>query len=1105
MKKYIIIAITTTLLFSCKKSQTLFVKTDSSVTGVAFANTLQETEEENILSYEYFYNGGGVAVGDVNNDGKVDVFFTGNQVANKLYLNKGNENSPLKFEDISAKADIEGRKGAWKTGVTMADVNADGWLDIYVCYSGKKEDSLRRNQLFINNHNLTFTEKAKEYGLDDSGYSTQVAFFDYDLDGDLDCFLINHNLKNYQRKEAAVMRAERDYNAGDKLFRNDNSKFTEVTLESGIKSNALGFGLGLVISDVNNDGYPDIYVGNDYVEDDYLYINQRNGTYKDELRNRIDHTSNFTMGVDIADINNDQLPDIFSLDMLPEDNTRQKSLIFPDNWNVYQAQLNNGFWHQNMRNMLQVNSSPPAPRGGVKNGLENSPSGGGGASGYFSEISHLANVSTTDWSWGTIMADFDLDGYKDIFVSNGILKDFTNSDFIKFQDDLAENGVQIPVSEVINKMESSQTKNCIFRNNHNLTFSNEQVDWGFNEPTISNGTMCADLDNDGDLDLITNNNNATACIYQNTTQENSPHNYLKIRLKGSKMNPFGIGAKVIIQTDSLTQSQEFSPVRGFESSSHDALLFGTGVTKQLNVTVEWANHRTQTLTNVKPNQTLTVDYSKSVEQKIISIPQTPPLLVEANNGIDFIHKEDYVNDFDHQILLPYHPSYQGSKMAVGDVNNDGLEDVYIGGAKNQSGALFLQKKDGKFMPKPNLDFVKDAPAEDRDAVFLDADKDGDLDLYVVSGNYSDRMKGEWQADRLYFNDGKGNFKKDLSALPTENINGACVKALDVDNDGDQDLVVGGSILPNSYPYCEESYLLINNGKGKFSMKSLGKLGLVTSMAVADFNKDKQPDLVVVGEWMQPTILLNQKGNFTPDVSGIIPENLHGWWNSVAADDLDGDGDVDLVMGNLGLNSIVKANTTEPATLNYGDFDNNMTIDPILSYYIQGKSYPAISRDDALEQVSFLRKTFIDYKSYSNATIEDLFTKEILANNKILKAENFQTCLLENKNKSFVIKQLPIQTQYAPVCAITIEDMDKDGKKDILLCGNQSKFRLRIGKIDANHGVLLKGKGKLNYEYQTPAQSGLWLRGDVKDIKHVGKSFVFSIDDGKVVSYKGIKF
>ena len=699
------------------------------------------------------------------------------------------------------------------------------------------------------------------------------------------------------------------------------------------------------------------------------------------------------------------------------------------------------------------------------------------------------------------MADFDLDGYKDIFVSNGILKDFTNSDFIKFQDDLTEDGIQMPVNEVIKKMESSQTKNFIFRNKHNLTFSNEQIAWGFDEPTISNGTMCADLDNDGDLDLITNNNNATACIYQNTTQENSSRNYLKIRLKGSKMNPFGIGAKVIVQTDSLMQSQEFSPVRGFESSSHDALLFGIGETKRLNIIVEWSDHRTQTLTNIKPNQTLILDYTKSVEQKTQSIPQTSTLLVAVNNGTNFIHKEDYVNDFDHQILLPYHPSYQGSKMAVGDVNADGLEDFYIGGAKDHSGALFLQKNDGTFILKPNSEFTKDSPYEDRDAVFLDADRDGDLDLYVVSGNYSERQKGEFQADRLYLNDGKGNFKKDLSALPTENINGSCVKVFDIDSDGDQDLAVGGNILPNSYPYCEDSYLLINNGKGKFSMKSLGKLGLVTSMAVADFNKDKQPDLVVVGEWMQPTILLNQRGNFIPDNTGMIPENMHGWWNSVAADDLDGDGDVDLVMGNLGLNSIVKASTTEPATLNYGDFDSNMTIDPYLSYYIQGKSYPALGRDDALEQVVFLRKKFIDYKSYSNASVEDLFTKEILDNNKTLSANNMETCLLENMGKGFIIRKLPLQAQYAPVCAIAIEDVDNDGKKDILLCGNQSKFRLRIGKIDANHGILLKGKEQLNYEYQTPAQSGLWLRGDVKDIKHVGKSFIFSIDDGKVVSYK----
>jgi enediyne biosynthesis protein E4 len=1097
MKQFIFVCLTIFWLFSCKKSQTLFVKTNPTNTGITFANTLQETEKENILNYEYFYNGGGVAVGDVNNDGKIDVFFTGNQVANKLYLNIGDTDSPIKFEDISAKAGIEGKQGAWKTGVTMADVNADGWLDIYVCYSGLKDAELRKNQLFINNHNLTFTEKAAAYGLDDAGYSTQAAFFDYDLDGDLDCFLINHNLKNYQRKEAAVMRAERDYNAGDKLFRNDIGKFKEVSAEAGIKSNALGFGLGLVISDVNTDGYPDIYVGNDYVEDDYLYINQKNGTFKDELRDRIDHTSHFSMGVDIADMNNDQLPDIFSLDMLPEDNVRQKSLIWPDNWNVYQAQLENGFWHQNMRNMLHINS-PLAPRGGMK---EKVPPLGARRRGYFSEIGHLAGVASTDWSWGTIMADFDLDGYKDIFVSNGILKDFTNSDFVKYQDELTTHGIKKPITELIKQMVSSQTKNYIFRNNHNLTFTNEQANWGFDDATISNGTICADLDNDGDLDLITNNNNATACIYQNTSQEHFSHHYLKINLKGSPQNLFGIGAKVYVSTDSLTQLQEFSPVRGFQSSSQDALLFGTGTTQNITIKIEWPDQRTQTMVNVKPNQTITFNHAQAIEEHVVSPTEDIPVFTELNNGIDFTHVENYRNDFDSQILLPYHPSYQGSKIAVGDVNGDGLEDVYTGGAKDQSGMLFLQIANGNFIKKPQTTFDTDSPAEDRDAVFLDVDHDGDRDLYVVSGNYSEPAKGMWQADRLYINDGKGNFMKDPTALPTENINGSCVKTLDIDHDGDQDLVVGGSIMPNAYPYCEDSYLLVNNGKGKFSFKSLGKLGIVTNMEVADINNDKQPDLVVVGEWMQPTILINRKGNFEDNTSDLIPANLHGWWNSIAVNDLDGDGDMDLVLGNLGLNSIVKASATEPATLHYGDFDNNGTIDPYLSYYIQGKPYPAIGRDEALEQVVSLRKKFTDYKSFSTASIEDLFPAEILKTSKILTAENFETCLLENTDKGFILKpSLPIQAQYAPVCAILIEDFDKDGTKDILLCGNQSKFRLRIGKVDANHGILLKGKGRLKYQYQTPAQSGFWLRGDIRDIKHVGKSYLFSVQDGKYLNY-----
>ncbi|MES2516900.1 MAG: CRTAC1 family protein, partial [Bacteroidota bacterium] len=546
------------LFFSCSKEKTLFEKISPEESGITFTNQVIESEKENILNYEYFYNGGGVASGDFNNDGLIDLYFTGNQVDNKLYLNKG----ALKFEDITEKSGTAGRKNGWKTGVSLVDINADGWLDIYVCYSGLRDSTLRKNQLFINNHNLNgssprFSEKASEYGLDDSGYSTQAAFLDYDLDGDLDCFLVNHNLAGYQRKEASVMRNAYDYNAGDKLFRNDgNERFTDISKEAGIKSNPLGFGLGVMVSDINKDGYPDIYVTNDYVEDDYLYINQQGKSFKDELRERITHTSYSSMGVDIADLNNDGLSDIFTLDMLPESNSRQKLLLWADNWNTYQAQLQNGFWHANMRNMLQMNQ------------------GNGG----FSEIGQLAGVSNTDWSWGTLLADFDMDGYKDIFVSNGIGRDYTNADFIKYFNDEESTGSQKPLLEQVKLMPTSQTKNYIFKNNQNLNnatpqFTNEQKNWGFDEPTVASGCVYADLDNDGDLELITNNLNEPSRIYKNTQQENNPKNFIRIKLKGSALNPFGIGAKITIKANQNIQTQEVSPTHGFQSSSIGDILF----------------------------------------------------------------------------------------------------------------------------------------------------------------------------------------------------------------------------------------------------------------------------------------------------------------------------------------------------------------------------------------------------------------------------------------------------------------------------------------------------------------------------------------------------
>ncbi|RAK02203.1 VCBS repeat protein [Larkinella arboricola] len=1056
---YLFILILSLGLSACQSDQPLFQKLDAGQTGVHFINQLQETEQENILAFEYFYNGGGIAVGDLNNDGLPDLFFTGNQVENRLYVNKGD----FAFEDVTRKAGVAGRPNGWKTGVTLVDINADGWLDIYVCYSGQRPDALRKNQLFINNHDLTFSDQAERYGLADSGYSVQAGFFDYDRDGDLDCFLINHNLKDYQRKEAAVMRTERDYNAGDKLFRNDgNGHFTDVSEPAGIKGNPLGFGLGLSISDLNQDGYPDIYVTNDFVEDDYLYINQRDGTFRDEMRDRIEHTSYSSMGVDVADVNNDGLPDIFTLDMLPESNARQKLLPWPDSWNVYQAQLLNGFWHQNMRNMLQIQQS----------------------NGQFAEIGQLAGVSNTDWSWGTLLADFDLDGYKDVFVSNGMVRDFTNGDFVKYSDE-AEAGQRSPI-ELIRQMPSTRTKNYIFRNNRNLTFSNQQQTWGFDETATSNGCAYADLDNDGDLDLITNNLNETARIYKNQSREQTQSSYIGIRFNGPATNPFGIGATVTVQTDSLTQTQEWHPTRGFQSCSHGDLRFGLGPqAATVRVTVQWPDGKRQEINGANLNQVLTLDYRQASERSETPKPSAKPFFEEVTAPA-FTHTIEPTNNFDRQLLLPMQYSYAGPRMAVGDINADGQPDVFVCGTTQQPGRFFRQTSAG-FTP---LLLTGAEAGKNTDAVLADFNGDQRPDLYVVNGGYEVRETALLQ-DQLWLNDGKGGFTP--QPLPTETDNGSCVTALDYDRDGDLDLFVGGHIKPSRFPAADESFLLRNDGKAHFTRVSLGKLGLVTDAVPLDLNHDGWPDLVLVGEWMPVTVLMNQKGVFSAEKPRTY-ETLAGWWNRIEKADLDGDGDDDLVIGNLGLNSQIRTSTEQPATLVYEDFDQNGTIDCFMNYYIQGKSYPAYSRDEIGEQMPSLRKIFTNYQTYSDATIDQFFAPDVLQKAQKKTINEVKTLVLENRDGELVPRPLPLQAQYAPVYGILAHDFDRDGRPDLLLMGNNSTMRLRIGKIDANHGVLLNNRGNWQFMPVSSTTSGIFVKGDVRDVKMVGDYVLVGVNN-----------
>lgn len=1070
------------LAVSCTKEAPLFEKTDSQQTGVTFVNQLRETEQENVLAFEYFYNGGGVATGDLNNDGLVDLFFTGNQVDNKLYLNRsGSGEGDLTFDDITAKAGVGGRAGSWKTGVTFADVNADGWLDIYVCCSGLRPDSLRRNQLFINNRNRrggfpTFTDRAAEYGLADAGYSVQATFFDYDRDGDLDCFLINHNLKNYQRKEAAVMRAERDPNAGDKLFRNDGGHFVDVSASAGIKGNPLGFGLSCSVSDINGDGWPDIYVTNDYVEDDYCYINQGNSrpggpAFKDELRDRIEHTSYSAMGADVADLNNDARPDIMTLDMLPETNARQKTLPWPDNWNVHQAQLRNGFWHQNMRNMLQIQQP----------------------NGQFAELGQLAGVSGTDWSWGVLLADFDLDGYKDIFVSNGILRDFTDADFVKFSEDADRPSAGQPVLEQIRQMTSTPTKNYIFHNNKDLTFTNEQDAWGFGEPTISNGCAYADLDNDGDLDIVTNNLNEAARIYRNTRQETTPIKYLPIRLKGAPANPFGIGATVTLESKGTKQVQEYFPTRGFESCSHGDLLFGLGMEpKNVRLTVRWPDGKQQRIERVTPGQTLVVDY----RQATVGNPPKPvdgSTLFSPVDGPDFTQRTDVTNNFDRQILLPMQYTATGPHMAVGDVNGDGRPDVFVCGSSEQPGQFFRQEVNSSFSLVAVPGMVATANA---DAVLADFNGDKRPDLYVVNGGYGIRDP-EQRQDQLWIN---RNGKLTAKILPVEAENGSCVKPVDIDRDGDLDLFVSGSIRSYRFPAADETFLLINDGKANFSKQSLGSLGMISDAAVLDVNTDGWPDVVVVGEWMPVTVLLNQKGRLSADRQKIY-ENLAGWWNRVEKADLDGDGDQDLIVGNLGLNTPIRASTEQPATLTYDDFDQNGTLDFFMNYAVQGKSYPAYSRDEICEQVPSLRKRFTTYKAYADATLETCFDEQQLRQAKSKQINELRTLVLENTGDDLVPHELPKVAQYAPVYSILADDFDHNGTTDLLLMGNNSRMRLRIGKVDANHGVVLSNLGNWQFREVSSAQTGLFVRGDVRDVKRVGEYVLIGVNGQKLLTFK----
>jgi enediyne biosynthesis protein E4 len=1070
-------------LTACQSDDKLFTSLSKSSTGINFRNILQESEDLNVLNYMYFYNGGGVAVGDVNNDGLTDVLFTGNMVKNRLFLNKGE----MKFEDITSISGVAEAQG-WCTGATMVDINEDGWLDIYICRSADTRPEKRANLLYINNKNNTFSEKATQYGLADEGYSTQASFFDYDKDGDLDMFLLNHSLNEYAGFSKILPDLKKQISPiyGNKLYRNDGNgsspHFTEVSQQMGIVSNVLSFGLGVAISDVNNDGWLDIYISNDFNEQDYLYINQKNGSFIDESSSRLGHTSLFSMGSDVADINNDGSPEIITMDMEAEGNHRQKMTSGADNYDKFKLLESLGFGSQFSRNMLHLNNG----------------------NGHFAEIAQFSGVSSTDWSWSALFQDYDNDGFKDLFITNGFVKDYTDMDFLKFTTDeqiKANEGQtqKLSVSQLIEKMPKSTVESYIFQNKGNLTFNKKNKDWGIGGNVVSSGAAYADLDNDGDMDLVVNNINEFATVYQNNTNTLLKNNYLKVKLLGDLKNASGIGSKVLVYAGGQTYMQEQMPVRGFQSSVEQNLNFGIGKpTKIDSVVVIWNDDKKQVLRNVKPNQILTVKKTEANQVHVYQDVTNKKFFTAQENNLNFTHTENPYNDFKSQILLPQMLSRSGPCLAKGDVNNDGLEDLFVGGASGQTGELFLQQKSGQFIPKTQAIFKQDIASEDCGATFFDADNDKDLDLYVVSGGSEFIATDSAFQDRLYLNDGNGNFSK--SQLPKETVSGSCVRPADIDHDGDLDLFVGGRLTPQSYPKTPESFILINQGKGVFAKANqpiISHLGMVTDALWVDMNKDDVKDLVVVGEWMPIKIFINQKGKLVDESAKWITQPMNGFWNKILAEDMDNDGDIDLIVGNHGQNSQIKVSESQPAEITFKDFDDNGTIDPIMTYYLDGKTYPMASRDDLLEHLPMLKKKFTDYKSYADAQLTNLFNSSELAGSTTLKANNLQTVYLENTGKSLKIKPLPQQVQFAPVYAMATADLNNDGRKDLILAGNLSTARIKFGKYDASNGTVLLGDGKGNFSYVSSNKTGLNLKGDVRSMEIIGKKLVVGVNNEKV--------
>jgi hypothetical protein len=1068
-------------LIGCERASTtserpLFELLAPSATGVSFANKLPETGF-NIVTYLYYYNGGGVAVGDVDGDGLPDLYFTSNIGPNRLYRNKGN----YQFEDITDKAGVADPDG-WKTGVTMADVNGDGKIDIYV--SGVDYLTMHgRNVLYINNGDGTFTDRTKEYGLEHVGYSTQAVFFDYDGDGDLDMYLLDHSTHSQRALESDNQSASGP-RTSDRLFRNDGGHFTDVTEQAGLHDGIDGYGLGIVVSDFNFDGCPDIYVANDFQGDDYLYFNNCNGKFTESIATATGHTSRFSMGVDAADFNNDGRTDIVTLDMLPEREDILKTSANAESFNLYNLRLRAGFHPQFARNNLQLNRGM----------------------GKFSEIGYLAGMSATDWSWSPLFADLDNDGWKDLYITNGIYRRPNDMDYISYvgneaiQTALARGDSAANMS-VLRHMPQVPLPNYAYRNNRNLTFTNVAEEWGLAQPGFSNGAVYADLNNSGSLDLVVNNINAPASIYRNHSREINKNHFLVVRLQGSGANTGGIGTRVELHQNGATQVLEQEPTRGFLSSVDPRLHFGLGASNRVDsLTVIWPNHRFQTLTNLTGDTTITVSQKDATQtyqypgvasgrrQRTVA---AQPLFsdITAKTGVSFKHEENNFVDFNREPLMPHLLSTEGPALAVGDVNGDGLDDFYVGGAKWQPGKLFVQQSNGTFRSTNQAALAADSLNEDVDAVFFDANGDGYQDLFVVSGGNEFWGNEDALRPRLYLNDGHGNFQKAKDALPDIFENGSCVVAGDFNGDGSPDLFVGSRVVSRNYGVIPKSHLLENDGHGHFTdvtlerAPELSEAGMVSSAAWTDYDHDGKLDLVVVGEWMPVRVFHQENGKFVDRTKEAGLSDTNGWWSSVTAVDLRGTGRQDLVLGNLGLNSYLRASRKEPARLYLNDFSHTGGLEQILTFYKNGVSYPLAGRDELVQKIPSLGSKYPSYKDFGASRIEDIFPAADLKSATVREAYTFASSVaLNNADGTFTVRQLPTEAQFAPIYAALAQDFDGDGHVDLLVGGNLFGVAPALGRYDASYGLELRGKGDGQFEPVDIEQSGIEIDGQIRRIR-----------------------